>query len=53
MESQETRNEIQNAQSDHLKRIAKAQEIVLEHLESAIENEDSATVAAMAEILKL
>ncbi|MEX3715418.1 hypothetical protein ABFV99_23890 [Cytobacillus horneckiae] len=33
--------------------VMKAQEIVLMHLEKAIKQGDSATVAAMAEILKI
>lgn len=53
MAEKDIRKEMQNAQSEKLKNVAKAQEIVLNHLENAIQQGDSATVAAMAEILSL
>lgn len=53
MSEQERRKELLKLQSESLQNLVKAQDVVLKHLEKAIENGDSATVAAMAEILKV
>ena len=50
---QEIRLELLKLQAKNLRHVVKAQEIVLAHLEDSITKGDSATVAAMAEILKI
>ncbi|WP_156324070.1 hypothetical protein [Bacillus sp. JCM 19034] len=50
---QDSRKEILSLQKEQQENIVKAQKIVLQHLEQTIEERDSATVAAMAEILKI
>lgn len=47
-----TRLELMELQTKKERNLVKAQEIVLKQLEEAIKGGDSATVAAMAEILK-
>lgn len=49
---QENRKELLILQNESYENKVKAQNIVLKHLDDAIENGDSATVVAMAEILK-
>lgn len=46
------RSELLELQLKKEKNLVKAQEIILKHIESAIEEGSPATVAAMAEILK-
>lgn len=52
-QEQEIRKEMLKLQLEKLQKIVKAQEIVVSHLDEKIAERDSATVAAMAEILKI
>lgn len=52
MTEQEIRNAMMKLQHESLENLVKAQEVALKNLENAIEQGDSATVAAMAEILR-
>lgn len=50
---QEKRKELLELQINKEQNVIKAQEIVLKHLDDAIQSGNPATVAAMAEILKI
>lgn len=53
MDEKQNRQKLLQFQSENVEQLLEAKKIVVNHLESAIEKEDSATVATMAEILKL
>jgi len=53
MEKTDYRAELLKAQAEKEKNVVQSQEFVLPYLEQAIQNGDSAMVAAMAEILKI